>query len=131
VSTRFGSPGKPAARRISPNAWFIVSVDSGVSVNVGQHRDVQLVGITPHRKVQATNPWAQKSQTSSAVMGWEAASSVSAPDCCATNMTVCMVIAAIRRGLTPLRNCPAALTSSISSVNSACSGAWAILTSDG
>ena len=49
MSTRFGSPGKPAARRISPNAWFIVSVDSGVSVNVGQHRDVQLVGITPHR----------------------------------------------------------------------------------
>src|SRR5690625_3196301 len=47
---------------------------------------------------QPARPWAQKSHTSSAVIGWAAGSSDSALDC-ATNMTVCMVIAAIRLAL--------------------------------
>ena len=47
------------------------------------------------------------------------------------NMTVCIVMAAIRRGLSPARNLPASQAASMSSVSNATSGACAILTSVG
>src|SRR5271166_2071817 len=75
-------------------------------------------------------PCAQKSHTSSAVMGFAAPSSDSPLDW-ATNMTVCIVMAAIRLTLTSGRNSPAALASSINSVSRASNGACATFTSDG
>ena len=80
--------------------------------------------------VARANPFAQKSQASSAVIGCAVASSA-APLDWAMNMTVCIVIAAMRRGLTSGAARPAASAFSISSVNSASSGACAILTSAG
>ena len=73
---------------------------------------------------------AQKFQTSSAEIGLTFSSSAGALDC-AVNITVCIVIAAIRFGLTSDRSLPAAAASSISSANNAISGACATRTSVG